>query len=59
MDNWGEIVLEKFGSVNDFWILIDELIDDKSDFYYNREWILDAFMKGNLYGLRVKSYRNE
>lgn len=53
MEDWGEIKLIKIEENDDFWYLIDELWDDNSGFTCNRSTILEAFKKGNLYGLRV------
>jgi hypothetical protein len=36
-----------------FWNLINELLDDESEFLHNRTSILDAYVKGNLYGLEA------
>ena len=52
IDDWGDICLTKITNEN-FWCLMDELIDDKSGFLCNRSTILDAYTNGNLYGLRV------
>jgi hypothetical protein len=52
MKDWGEIELTQIDS-DDFWCLFDELCDDNSGFLYNRSVILEAYKKGNLYGLRV------
>ena len=67
MEDWGEIELVHFnngtdglsnGSSNDFWSIMDELYievcnSDGTGFWHNRGTILDAYSKGNLYGLRV------
>jgi hypothetical protein len=53
MDNWGPIQLNKIDCSRDFWALINELHDDMSDFVYNKDNILDAYVEGNLYGLSV------
>lgn len=47
------IQLEQITYSGDFWCLISELIDDQSGFLFNRDSILDAFKKGNLYSLSV------
>ena len=52
MDDWGEILLTQIDST-EFWILFDELCEDKSGFFHNRGTILEAYKEGNLYGLRV------
>lgn len=58
--HWGEVQTIKIKSTEDFWGLIDELHDEEEynqngkGFYCNRERILDAYVQGNLYGLRVK-----
>jgi len=38
---------------NDFWSLINELIDDNSCFLHNRNILVEAYKSGNLYSLRV------
>lgn len=53
MQDWGEIKLLKIEAGGDFWDLIDELSDGKSDFFHNRGMLVEAFRDGNLYGLRV------
>jgi GNAT superfamily N-acetyltransferase len=50
---WGEVYLEKIERAEEFWTLIDELIDDKSRFLMNRNSLLEGFVQGNLYGLAV------
>jgi len=52
IEDWGGISLVKIDR-EDFWCLIDELIDDRSGFLCNRTTILNAYTAGNLYGLRV------
>ena len=37
----------------DFWSLIDELLDDESGFFHNRDILLKAFKDGTLYSLHV------
>ena len=49
---WGNINLVKIEN-NDFWILMDELYDDASEFIHSRTTILNAFKLGNLFGLRI------
>jgi hypothetical protein len=53
MDDWGEIELNQIDS-SDFWCLLDELCNDNSGFLHNRITLLEAYKKGNLYGLRVR-----
>jgi len=53
MEDWGEIKLTTIVSGSDFWCLMDELMDDHNGFIYNRTTILEEYIKGNLYGLRV------
>jgi hypothetical protein len=53
MENWGEIKLVQINSSDDFWTLMDELINDNSNFICNRNTILDAYKEGNLYSLRI------
>lgn len=53
------VKLIRIESSNDFWCLIDTLLDDErtslnktgKGFYNNRSQILDAYKDGNLYGL--------
>ena len=52
MEYMGEIKLIQIDS-SDFWILMDELYDDTSQFIHNRTTILEAYKTGNMYGLRV------
>ncbi len=58
-----ELRLEKINSEEDFWCLFDELIDDKSNFVYNRCTILKAYKEGKMYGLTVdeteEMYQNQ
>ena len=54
MDDWGEITLIKIESGDDFWTLLDELMDDNSGFFFNRNHIVSAYKDGNLYGLQVE-----
>ena len=53
MDIWGEIKVNKIEDGADFWCLINELLNDNSDFLYNRNTIVEAYKNGNLYGLNV------
>ena len=52
MDDWGEIELEQIDHIQ-FWHLFDEMVDDCSGFFHNRNDMLEAYKNGNLYGLRV------
>jgi len=52
-DNWGNLCLQKIDNAFDFWALIDELASDDSEFIYNKETLLDSYVSGNLYGLRI------
>jgi hypothetical protein len=52
--DYGEIRVKQISESNDFWCLFDELINDKSNFIYNRDVILDAYKDGNLYGLEIE-----
>lgn len=49
-----ELVLIKIEKSSDFWSLYDELCDDQSVFLCNRDFILDAFKDGRLFGLKLK-----
>lgn len=51
--NEGEIKLVQIEEGNEFWNLIDELIDDESGFMFNRNILVEAYKNGNLFGLRV------
>tara|TARA_A100001015_G_C15002788_1_gene719300 strand:+ start:196 stop:612 length:417 start_codon:yes stop_codon:yes gene_type:complete len=53
MENWGEIELQKIEDGDDLWVLFDELVDDKSGFFFNRSTIIESYKDGNLYGLYV------
>jgi len=53
MDIWAENELNKIESADDLWCLIDELVDDNSDFLYNRNTIVETYKIGNLYVLKV------
>jgi hypothetical protein len=48
-----EIETLKITQHDDFWCLIDELDNDNSGFIPNRKVVLDAYIKGNLYGLEI------
>jgi hypothetical protein len=50
---WGDIKPYTVEDASDFWSLYDELRDDSSNFLCNRNSILEAYMNGTLYGLRV------
>lgn len=52
MEDWGEIILKEIDST-EFWFLYDEILDDRSGFFFNRSTILEAYKNGNLYGLQV------
>lgn len=52
MADWGDLELVQIEN-DDFWCLFDEMVDDKSGFLNNRSTILEAYKKGNLYGVRV------
>jgi len=52
MDDWGEIKLKQINS-DDFWNLFEEIINDRSGFFYNKNCILQAYKDGNLFGLEV------
>ena len=48
-----KIQLEQITDSEDFWCLVSELINDQSEFLYNKDSILEAFKTGNLYSLSV------
>jgi len=54
MSDYGTTELHQIESVENFWALYDELIDDDSGFQYNRATLLEAFKNGNLWGLTIK-----
>lgn len=54
MKNWGEIVLKKIEDGSDFWMLLEELIKDKSDFIDNKNYIIEAYRDGKMYSLTVE-----
>lgn len=54
MSSWGEIKLEQIDDADDFWCILDELVDDKSSFILNKNIILNALLKKSLFGLRVE-----
>jgi len=47
------LYLKKIEYTSEFWELMDELVDDKSSLYYNRDAFLRAFIDGDLYGLKM------
>jgi hypothetical protein len=51
MSDYGEINLIKIEASDEFWAIMDELVDDGSGFVANRGMILDAYSMGNLFGL--------
>ena len=54
MDNdWGSLKVFKVESGSDFWALLSELLNDKSDFLHNLNIIVESFKDGNLYSIRV------
>ena len=52
-DDYGEIKVFQIDSGDEFWILIGEICDDKSNFIHNKSTIVDAYKNGHLYGLCV------
>ena len=44
-------ILWKIDCASDYWYLMEELIDDESRFFHNRESLLDGMLKGDLYSL--------
>jgi len=54
MTDYGTIEMTLIERPEDFWALWDELEDDDSGFIHNRITLLDAFKKGEMYGLTVK-----
>ena len=51
MSDYDEINLIKIETSDEFWAIMDELVDDGSGFIANRGMILDAYIMGNLFGL--------
>ena len=51
---WGPLKLVSDLGPRDFWGLIDELVDDRSGFFNNRAWLLEAWKNGCLHGLAVE-----
>ena len=52
--DWGPIKLIETGS--DFWSLLDEVADDFDEyegFYHNKSTIVEAYKRGDTYGLQV------
>jgi hypothetical protein len=47
------LYLKQITSSYEFFILFDELIHDNSGFLYNRETILNAYIEGTLYSLKM------
>lgn len=53
-EHWGFLYATQITQPCDFWSLMDELQDDQSGFWNNRNVLLDAFQKGLLWGLKVE-----
>lgn len=54
MSDYGNTELHQIESVENFWALYDELVDDNSGFINNRTTLLEAFKNGNLWGLTIE-----
>ena len=54
MSDYGTTELHQIESVENFWALFDEIINDNSGFQYNRSTLLEAFKNGNLWGLTIE-----
>jgi hypothetical protein len=54
MSDYGSTELHQIESVENFWALYDEIINDNSGFQYNRATLLEAFKNGNLWGLTIE-----
>lgn len=52
-NEWGELKLMQITDGTDVWLIMEELFNDMSGFLCNKGFILDAFRKGTLFGLRV------
>ena len=56
-DDWGRIQLECIDEADDFWCLMEEVYDDSDEenggFWFNRDFLLDAYKENLLFGLRV------
>lgn len=58
--DWGDISLFKFETSGEYWGIIDELLAEfmknncQEGFYCNREYIMDCYMDGHMYGLVVE-----
>ncbi len=53
-ESLGDFEVERAWSTYDFWALMDELVDDRSGFWNNRAYLLDAFIDKRLYVLKVE-----
>lgn len=51
---WGKIQVKPIENGNEYWALMEELLESKSGFFYNRAILLDAMLKGQLFGLEVQ-----
>ena len=52
--DYGEIELVQIQNGDDFWALFEELTDDNSGFLGNKSIIVEAYRKGNMFGLQVR-----
>lgn len=51
---WGKIKVKHLDDGDEYWALMEELIESESGFYHNRSALLDSMLKGQLYGLQVE-----
>ena len=54
--DWGPIKLIAIETGSDFWTLLDEVADDSNEykgFYHNKRTIVEAYKRGDMYGLQV------
>ena len=56
-DDWGRIQLQCIDEADEFWCLMEEVFDDSDEenggFWFNRDYLLDAYKENLLFGLRV------
>lgn len=53
-EGWGELFVEPVSTSQQFWAIIDEIQNDKSNFWYNRNSLLDAYHEGRVYRMTVE-----
>lgn len=53
-EGWGELFVEPVNGSDQFWGLIDEILSNKSNFWYNRNSLLDAYHEGRMYIITVE-----